>query len=232
MDGRVRGTDEEIAPLAPRAWTAKGSAPVAPGYGEGIAAPGVLEGVQPSEPAWGDRVKTAKLMAALSVVAATVVAGCGGSSSSSSSSAPAASSATTPTQSASTSTASAAATAAPAALITTKHDKLGTILAYGPKHLTVYLFEADKAGASSCSGACAKFWPPVTGDPKPEGQARAADLGTIKRADGSTQVTYKGHPLYLFVKDKDNGDAYGQSVKAFGASWYVLAPSGTKVDNS
>jgi predicted lipoprotein with Yx(FWY)xxD motif len=175
-------------------------------------------------------VKTAKLMAAVSVVAATIVAGCG-SSSSSSSSAPAASSASTPTQSASTSTA-AATTAAPAALITTKHAKLGTILAYGPKHLTVYLFEADKTGASSCNGSCAKFWPPVLGTPKAGGQASSGGLGTIKRADGSTQVTYKGHPLYRFVKDKDDGDAYGQGVKAFGASWYVLAPSGKKVDNS
>jgi predicted lipoprotein with Yx(FWY)xxD motif len=178
-------------------------------------------------------------MAAMSMVAATIAAGCGSSSSSSSSSAPAASSATTgassattSTQSASTSTAAAAATTAPAALITTKHAKLGTILAYGPKHLTVYLFEADKTGASSCNGSCAKFWPPVLGTPKAGGQASSGGLGTIKRADGSTQVTYKGHPLYRFVKDKDDGDAYGQGVKAFGASWYVLAPSGKKVDNS
>jgi predicted lipoprotein with Yx(FWY)xxD motif len=183
-------------------------------------------------------VKRAKLMAAISVVAATIVAGCGSSSSSSTSTkaaspaTAAASSATTPTQSSSTSTASAAATAAPAALITTKHAKLGTILAYGPKHLTVYLFEADKTGASNCSASCTKFWPPVIGNPTAGGQALSSDLGTIKRADGSTQVTYKGHPLYRFVKDKDDGDAYGEGIKAFGASWYVLAPSGKKVDNS
>jgi predicted lipoprotein with Yx(FWY)xxD motif len=45
-------------------------------------------------------------------------------------------------------------------------------------------------------------------------------------------VTYKGHPLYYFIKDKDAGDSYGQGSHAFGASWYVLAPSGKKVDNS
>jgi predicted lipoprotein with Yx(FWY)xxD motif len=98
--------------------------------------------------------------------------------------------------------------------------------------MTVYLFEGDKSGHSACTGACAKVWPPVTGKPKPAGAAVATDLGTIKRADGSTQVTYKGHPLYLFVKDKDNGDAYGEGIKAFGAEWYVLAPSGQKVDRS
>jgi len=45
------------------------------------------------------------------------------------------------------------------------------------------------------------------------------------------QVTYKGHPLYFFEKDKDDGDAYGQGSNAFGAGWYVLAPKGSKVDD-
>jgi predicted lipoprotein with Yx(FWY)xxD motif len=117
-------------------------------------------------------------------------------------------------------------------VITTKHSKLGTILAVGPKRLTVYLFEADKAPRSSCSGPCAAAWPPVTGKPNATGGASASDLGTITRADGRTQVTYKGHPLYTFVRDKDDGDAYGQGTKAFGASWYVLTPAGNKVDES
>jgi predicted lipoprotein with Yx(FWY)xxD motif len=98
--------------------------------------------------------------------------------------------------------------------------------------MTVYLFEADKGPQSSCTGACAGVWPPVTGKASAVGGAQAADLGTLKRADGSTQVTYKGHPLYYFVKDKDGGDAYGQGSKAFGAGWYVLRPSGSKVDQS
>jgi predicted lipoprotein with Yx(FWY)xxD motif len=59
-----------------------------------------------------------------------------------------------------------------------------------------------------------------------------AELGTITRSDGTTQVTYKGHPLYLFIKDKDDGDTYGQGIKAFGAAWYTLAPSGNKIDLS
>ena len=122
--------------------------------------------------------------------------------------------------------------AAPAALITTKHGKLGTILAYGPKRLTVYLFEADNGGASSCSGECASLWPAVSGHPQASGQAVASHLGTITRADGTTQVTYNGHPLYLYSRDKDDGDAYGQGLKSFGASWYVVAPSGNKVDTS
>ena len=122
--------------------------------------------------------------------------------------------------------------AAPTVLITTKQGKLGTILAYGPKRLTVYLFEADNGGASSCSGECASVWPAVSGHPQASGQAVASHLGTITRADGTTQVTYNGHPLYLYSRDKDDGDAYGQGLKSFGASWYVVAPSGNKVDTS
>jgi len=122
--------------------------------------------------------------------------------------------------------------AAPTVLITTKQGKLGTILAYGPKRLTVYLFEADNGGASSCSGECASLWPAVSGHPQASGQAVASHLGTITRADGTTQVTYNGHPLYLYSRDKDDGDTYGQGLKSFGASWYVVAPSGNKVDTS
>ncbi|HST56443.1 MAG TPA: hypothetical protein VLJ42_11210 [Solirubrobacteraceae bacterium] len=116
--------------------------------------------------------------------------------------------------------------------MSTKRDKLGTVLTAGPKKLTVYLFEADKGSTSSCSGACARVWPPVTsnGDPTAKGAANAADLGTTQRADGTKQVTYKGHPLYYYVKDKDDEDAYGQGVDSFGAGWYVLAPSGQKID--
>jgi predicted lipoprotein with Yx(FWY)xxD motif len=122
--------------------------------------------------------------------------------------------------------------AAPVALITTKQGKLGTILAYGSKRLTVYVFEADKGGASSCTGGCASVWPPVSGRPQTSGAAMSLHLGTITRADGTTQVTYNGHPLYLYAKDKDDGDTYGQGLMSFGASWYMLAPSGNKVDTS
>ncbi len=175
------------------------------------------------------------------VVALALLAGCGSSSKTTGSagtpatSSAAASSGASPYSHASSTATTAASTAAGAGmLITSKHDKLGTILAAGPKKLTVYLFEADKGAASACSGACAAAWPPVTtsGAPQSSASAVAADLGTITRSDGSRQVTYKGHPLYYFIKDKDAGDAYGQGSKAFGADWYVLAPSGDKVDES
>jgi len=175
-------------------------------------------------------MRNPRVLAVMPVAIALVIAGCGAShTSGSTSAAPSSGGAGAYGQSTSTSASSAAGTT----LISTKqHGKLGTILAYGPKKLTVYIFEADKPGSSSCSGACVSAWPPVTGKPQAVGAAISADLGTITRPDGTTQVTYKGHPLYLFVKDKDDGDAYGEAVKAFGAEWYVLAPSGKKVDVS
>ena len=162
---------------------------------------------------------------------AALLAGCGSSSSSSSSTA-ASTPATTPsTQSTAASTSTTAASGSGVA-VESKHAKLGTILAAGPKKLTVYMFEADKGTTSSCSGACAKVWPPVTtsGAPTASAGAVSADLATTKRSDGAEQVTYKGHPLYFYDDDKDSGDAYGQGSKSFGAGWYVLKPSGEKID--
>jgi predicted lipoprotein with Yx(FWY)xxD motif len=118
-----------------------------------------------------------------------------------------------------------------AALITTKHGAAGTILSLGPKQMTVYLFEGDRGARSNCTGACAQVWPPVMGTPKAGGGAMTADLGTIARA-GGRQVTYRGHPLYRYVKDQDHGDSYGQGIKSFGAEWYALRPSGQKAEGS
>jgi predicted lipoprotein with Yx(FWY)xxD motif len=107
------------------------------------------------------------------------------------------------------------------------------ILAAGRKQLTVYLFERDTGATSSCTGACASVWPPVTtsASAMTSGQAVSADVGTITRADGSRQVTYKGHPLYYFTRDKNAGDAFGEGITSFGAGWFVLTPNGRKVGN-
>jgi predicted lipoprotein with Yx(FWY)xxD motif len=118
--------------------------------------------------------------------------------------------------------------------IATEHTGLGTVLVAGPKHLTVYLWEADKGSTSACSGACAQVWPPVTttGAPKAEGGAVAADLGTTARAGGVKQVTYNGHPLYWYTGDSQAGETTGQGSTGFGAAWYVMSPSGSKITSS
>jgi predicted lipoprotein with Yx(FWY)xxD motif len=182
------------------------------------------------------KTPTTGLIAVLGATA-LLAAGCGSSKSSSSTSAASAYPTETEksTSTAATTTPAGTPTSGGGVTVTVKHaSKLGTILAAGSKKLTVYMFEGDKGSSSSCTGACASVWPPVTSASAATaaGVAKSADLGTITRSDGTTQVTYKGHPLYFFAKDKDSGDAYGQGVKGFGADWYVLSPSGSKVDKS
>ena len=73
-----------------------------------------------------------------------------------------------------------------------------------------------------------------TADPDGEhlGPTSAADLGTTKRPDGTTQVTYGGHPLYRYAGDTATGQTGGQGSKAFGGAWYVVSPSGKAIDPS
>ena len=97
---------------------------------------------------------------------------------------------------------------------------------------TLYLFEKDKNGKSACYGQCAAGWPPLVGTPSPGSGVTASKLATTKRRDGKTQVTYNGHPLYRYAGDSSAGQTNGEGSKAFGASWYVVAPSGKKIDKS
>ncbi|WP_173092255.1 COG4315 family predicted lipoprotein [Actinomadura verrucosospora] len=111
---------------------------------------------------------------------------------------------------------------------------LGKVLVDGQGR-TVYLFEKDQGGKSSCSGACAAVWPPVTstGKPKAGSGATASKLGTTSRSDGSTQVTYGGHPLYYYAPDAGmKGSAKGEGLTQFGAGWYVVSADGKKVEKS
>jgi predicted lipoprotein with Yx(FWY)xxD motif len=95
----------------------------------------------------------------------------------------------------------------------------------------LYLFKKDTGPKSTCFGACAQNWPPVraTGKPTAGSGANASLIGTIKRSDGAPQVTYNGHPLYLYVGDNHPGAINGQGLTAFGATWYVVSPQGNQV---
>jgi predicted lipoprotein with Yx(FWY)xxD motif len=106
---------------------------------------------------------------------------------------------------------------------------LGKILV-NSKGFTVYLFKADQGTKSACTGACASAWPPllVTGKPAVGSGINASLLGTSTRPEGKTQVTYNGHPLYLFAQDQKAGETNGQGVSAFGAAWFALDSSGNQ----
>lgn len=104
----------------------------------------------------------------------------------------------------------------------------------GASGRALYLWVADGSGQSSCSGACAKFWPPLTTKAAPvaTGGVAASHLGTITRSDGARQVTYDGHPLYYFSLDKSKGSTQGQGNDGFGAKWWLVAPSGSAITKS
>lgn len=100
--------------------------------------------------------------------------------------------------------------------------------------MTLYEFEKDKGTESTCYGECAKYWPPLLtkGEPQPSNGANAALLGTTERKDGTTQVTYNGRPLYLFIEDQKPGEANGNDFEGFGAEWYALNSAGEEPEDN
>jgi predicted lipoprotein with Yx(FWY)xxD motif len=159
---------------------------------------------------------------------AVLVAACA-SGSSSSAAAPAASS----PAAAGSSSAAASGSGSGSTEITTATSSGDTFLTDGSGR-AVYLWVKDSGGTSACSGACAGAWPPVTatGTVTAAGSAKASDLGTITRSDGTKQVTYDGHPLYYFSGDSGPGTATGQGNDGFGAKWWLVGPSGSDVTAS
>jgi predicted lipoprotein with Yx(FWY)xxD motif len=96
---------------------------------------------------------------------------------------------------------------------------------------TLYLFKKDAGTKSTCFGECASDWPPLRANGKLAvgSGASASIVATTTRSDGKPQVTYQGHPLYLYEGDQKPGDTNGQGLAAFGARWYALTPAGNQV---
>jgi predicted lipoprotein with Yx(FWY)xxD motif len=120
-----------------------------------------------------------------------------------------------------------------ASAVSVKQTSLGKTLV-DANGRTLYLFEADRAGASTLSPAGLAVWPAFTGavTPQARGGAVAADIGTIAGPGGARQVTYNGHPLYYYVGDHQSGNTAGQGLNQFGALWYVLSPNGNAVTSA
>ena len=110
------------------------------------------------------------------------------------------------------------------------NDSLGTVLV-DSQGRTLYLFAKDTGTTSTCTGACAVNWPPllVTGKPTVGSGAEASIVSTSARPDGKTQLTYNGHPLYLFKGDSDPGETNGEGLNAFGGNWFAVSPAGTQI---
>jgi predicted lipoprotein with Yx(FWY)xxD motif len=158
-------------------------------------------------------------LAALAVVSALVLAACGGSSYGASKSPSTTSKPSTP-----------AATSSATSTVATKSSSLGTFLV-DARGQTLYLWDADHGSMSTCNGECATDWPPRTTKSAPKAGAgvKASLLGTTKRADGTQEVTYAGHPLYTYAGDTAPGQTTGQGSGAFGAPWWVVTPAGKAI---
>ncbi len=114
--------------------------------------------------------------------------------------------------------------------ITTDDSQFGTMLFDGGRQ-AIYSFDKEKTKRSKCYGSCAKAWPPVLtkGKPKAHGEADQGLLGTTKRRNGTTQVTYAGKPLYFYAHEGP-GQVFCHDVKQFGGLWLVVRPDGTNAD--
>lgn len=106
----------------------------------------------------------------------------------------------------------------------------GTVL-FDSRGFALYAFTHDPRGRSTCSGACATAWPPylLRGGRATTSGATAKLVGSIRRSDGTRQVTYAGKPLYHYVGDRKPGQILCQNVTEFGGIWLVISPRGTLV---
>ena len=115
-------------------------------------------------------------------------------------------------------------------LVQVGSSNLGRVLvdAHGK---TLYIWAHDKGAKSTCNGDCAEYWPPLVthGRPVAGRGANAALLGTSRRSDGRSQVTYAGHPLYYFVKDRAAGQTTGEGLTGFGGRWDPVSATGAPV---
>src|SRR3954453_17919061 len=163
------------------------------------------------------------MVVAAAALAAVALAACGGGATPSSKS-PANSGAST------TSSKSPGTSGDATATVDAASGSLGNILV-DSQGRTVYLFKKDSGPKSTCFGACATNWPPLRASGKATvgTGASASSVATVARSGGGPQVTYNGHPLYLFAGDSKPGDTNGQGVDAFGAAWLTLSPAGNGI---
>jgi predicted lipoprotein with Yx(FWY)xxD motif len=113
-------------------------------------------------------------------------------------------------------------------VITTGQSEFGTML-FNEKKQAIYIWEVEETSSAECYGNCAELWPPVLteGSPQAAGEVDSNLLGTTKRSDGSTQVTYNGHPLYYYAHEGP-GEVECHNVATHGGLWWVIQPNGSR----
>ena len=121
------------------------------------------------------------------------------------------------------------ASAAAGTMIKTGDSQFGDVL-FDDDDQAIYYFDKESGSKSECYGACAEAWPPVLtkGEPQAGAGVEQRLLGTTQRDDGTTQVTYDGHPLYLYAHEGPN-QVTCHDVSEFGGLWLAVQPNGQAV---
>ena len=146
------------------------------------------------------------------LAASGLLAACGSSSTSSSSSAAA-------------SQPAAAQTSSNVIVKTATNSKLRAMVLVDAQGMTLYHLSGEQGGKFICtSAACVKVWVPLAAASGSKPSGSVGSLGTVKRPDGTEQVTYKGMPLYTFAEDHAAGDAHGEGIKDVG-TWSAVTTS-------
>ena len=113
--------------------------------------------------------------------------------------------------------------------IKTMGTSKGTVLT-NADGLTLYWFANDTPTQSNCTGSCANYWPPVIATAAlVDGASLPHGFGTVKRANGQTQLTYDGHPLYTYDGDTAPGQINGNGLNASGGLWWAITPTGVEL---
>lgn len=115
-------------------------------------------------------------------------------------------------------------------VITNGDSEFGAILFDGAGQ-AIYIWEVEDTSEAECYGDCAEAWPPVLTDGAPvaTGSVSSDLLGTTERTDGTTQVTYNGHPLYYYAHEAP-GEVKCHNVSTHGGLWWVIQPNGNRVE--
>lgn len=163
---------------------------------------------------------TGRLIAVL--LGCLLLAACGGDDPSPADATP------TPSATATSTTAAPTETAKPGTEIVVADSEFGEML-FDKRDRAIYLFDIEETEAPKCYGECAKAWPPVLteGEPLAGTGVDEALLGTTGRSDGTTQVTYGGHPLYYYAHEAP-GEVKCHDVFLNGGNWYVVRPDGKR----
>ena len=169
-----------------------------------------------------------RLLTIAAVLAGLAVAGCGGDDDDSSDAGAAAETTEATTTAEQTATQEPSG-GQPGIAIKTAESQFGQVLFDGDDQ-AIYYFDKEKGSRSECYDACASAWPPVItqGEPQADGRVKGGLLGTTERDDGTTQVTYDGHPLYYYAHEGPN-EVKCHNVDEFGGLWLAVQPNGQAV---